>query len=78
MIAYLRKHGGASAEIMHEESMWQKKYQELARVAAEREAALAARAADLERELRALAEAGFRQENSTLMTENSRLEQENA
>jgi hypothetical protein len=78
MIAYLRKHGGSSAEIMHEESTWQKKYHELARVAAEREAALNARVADLERELRSLAEAGFRQENSTLVAENSRLEQENA
>jgi hypothetical protein len=46
MIAYLRKHG-PSEEVQREESTWQQKYQELARAAAEREAALAARTADL-------------------------------
>merc|ERR1719387_710508 len=60
MIAYLRKHGGASAEVSHEEAIWQKKYQELARVAAEREASLAARTADLERELRPRSVSGRR------------------
>jgi hypothetical protein len=78
MMTYLRKHGGASADLLQEESMWKKKYEELARVAAEREAALAARTADLERELRSLAEIGYREENSTLAAENGRLEQENA
>lgn len=63
---------------MDEEAIWQKKYQELARVAAEREAALAARTADLERELRTAQEVGYRESNSSLMAENSRLEQENA
>merc|ERR1719324_748717 len=78
MITYLRKHGGASADLLHEEAVWKKKYEELARVAAEREAALHARTADLERELRSLAEIGYREENSTLAAENGRLEQENA
>merc|ERR1719387_710183 len=70
MIAYLRKHGGASADVLQEEAIWQKKYQELARVAAEREASLAARTADLERELRSLAEISLRGENSALAIEN--------
>merc|ERR1719387_1364546 len=78
MITYLRKHGGASGDLMHEDAISQKKYQELARVAAEREAALAARVADLERELRTAAEIGYKESNSSLMAENSRLEQENA
>jgi vacuolar-type H+-ATPase subunit I/STV1 len=77
MVAYLRKHA-AAPDYSAEDSIWQKKYQELARVAAEREAALAARTADLERELRSLAEISLRGENSTLAIENSRLEQENA
>jgi hypothetical protein len=78
MIAYLRKHGGIPPELLHEDSVWQKKYQELARVAAEREAALAARTADLERELRSLHEIGFREENSSLAAENNRLALENS
>jgi len=56
MIAYLRKHGGAPDEAPREEAAWQQKCQDLARAAAEREAALAARVALLERELRAAVE----------------------
>jgi hypothetical protein len=78
MIEYLRKHGGPSGEQAQEKSTWQRKYEEFAAAAAEREAALAARTAELEREVRGLVEIGFQRENSKLTEENSRLKQENA